>query len=792
MKLKVLDRKLLRTLWKTRGQALAIATVIMGGAAAYIAVNSVHRNLMLTRDTYYSMYRFADFEIMLERAPQTAVFKLETIPGVRRVRGRITDEVNVDVEGEDEPRIGKIVSMPDRQVNVINDIHISRGRYFEPNAQDEVIMSERFALENGLDLGDRIGVTVNNKKYSLRVVGLGLSPEYVYMIRNIQELIPSPERFGVLWVPETFAETALSMRSACNDIVGTAESEDALDEILDKAEKILDPYGVFVKIKKENQISNRFLSDEIKGLETSAKIFPTIFLAVASLILLVLLNRMVRKERTEIGLLKAYGHSSLTVSVYYVKYALILGFMGCVMGYVLGKVIAGWMIGIYVDIYQFPLLEQRDYPDILVRAFGLTVLFAVLGAVMAAWQAAKIDPAESMRAESPKTAKRTLIERIAFVWRNLSFTWKMIVRNVSRNRFRAGLSVFGVSISSAVLIMGYFSIDALEYMLKFQFQDSQREDVKVSFPIERGKSALHEASRFPHVRAAEPMLQYPFEIRSQWHKKDTIIVGLEEGAAMMKLIDDKHEPVSIGEHGLVMSMRLAGDLNVVPGDKVTLKPLQGRVTRETEVTVSKLVKQYLGTSGYMNLSDLSLMVDQSFAVNTVLLRTEEGKESDLNKALKDVPGVSSIEIKHVSYQNLKDTLAENMSVMNGMLVIFAGIIAFSVIYNVTTVALAERQRELASLRVMGFSIAEVGRIVYLENFLLAGMGLLLGFPIGMGICRMLVRAFDTELYRLPYHLEDRTFLITAGMITLFVLISNFAVRKKIHNLDMVEVLKARE
>ena len=792
MKLKVLNRKLFRTLWKTRGQALAIAAVIMGGAAAYIAVNSVHRNLTLTRDTYYSQYRFADFEIMLERAPQTAVFKLETVPGVRRVRGRITDEVNVDVEGEDEPRIGKIVSMPDRRLHVLNDIHISRGRYFEPNAQDEVVLSERFALENGLDLGDRIGVTVNNKKYSLRIVGLGLSPEYVYMIRNIQELIPSPERFGVLWVPEAFAETALSMRSAYNNIIGTAESEDALDEILDKAEEILDPYGVFVKIKKENQISNRFLSDEIRGLEVSAKIFPTIFLAIASLILLVLLNRMVRKERTEIGLLKAYGYSNFSVAGYYIKYALVLGLLGCSMGYVLAKVIAGWIIGVYVNIYQFPLLEQRDYPDILVRAFGLTVIFAVLGAVMAAWQAANIDPAESMRAEAPKSATRTLIERITIIWRNLSFTWKMIVRNVSRNRFRAGLSVFGVTVSSAILIMGYFSIDALDYMLEFQFRDSQREDVKVSFPIERGKNALHEAARFPFVRAAEPMLQYPFEIRSKWRKKDTVVVGLPPNSTMMKLIDDRRQPVEIGEHGLVMSMRLARDLDVVPGDTVTLKPLQGRVTDETDVTVSKVVKQYLGTSGYMNLSELSRVVDQAYAVNTVLLRTEEGKESALNKALKDVPGVSSIEIKEVSYQNLKNTLAENMSVMNFMLVIFAGIISFAVIYNVTTVALTERQRELASLRVLGFSASEVGRIVYLENFLLAGIGLVLGFPVGMGICKLLVRAYDTELYRLPYHLEERTFLITAGMITVFVLISNFAVRHKLLNLDMVEVLKARE
>jgi putative ABC transport system permease protein len=368
----------------------------------------------------------------------------------------------------------------------------------------------------------------------------------------------------------------------------------------------------------------------------------------------------------------------------------------------------------------------------------------------------------------------------------------MIVRNISRNRFRAGLSVFGVAVSAGIIVMGFFSLDALNYMLRFQFGDFQREDVKVSFPLERGKAAYLEASRFPHVRDAEPLLQYPFEISSEWRSKDTIVVGIEPGATMMNLIDSNHRSVDVGDSGLVLSDRLARDLQVKPGDTVRLKPLQGRVTGETDVTVTKIMKQYLGTSGYMNLSALSRVVGESFAVNTVLLRTVEGRENDLNKALKDVPGVSSIEIKQMSYQNLKNTLRQNMSVMNSMLVIFAGVIAFSVIYNVTTVALTERQRELASLRVLGFSSAEVGRIVYLENFLLAGLGLVLGIPFGMAICRLLVRAYDTELYRLPYHIEDRTFFITAGMITLFVLISNYAVRHKILSLDMVEVLKARE
>ncbi|MCP4644953.1 MAG: ABC transporter permease, partial [bacterium] len=213
--MRVLDKKLFRGIWRSRGQAFAVAMVVLCGSASYICVASAHRNLMLTRDTYYTQYRFADFEIHLERAPLRTLYRLETLPGVRQVRGRIVKEVNVDIEGVDEPRIGRIIAMPDLQRPVLNDVCLVAGRYFEKGVQEEVILSERFAQENRLKVGDRIEISLGSKKHSLRIVGLGLSPEYVYMIRNVQELFPSPQRFGILWVPQDFAESALAMEAAC-------------------------------------------------------------------------------------------------------------------------------------------------------------------------------------------------------------------------------------------------------------------------------------------------------------------------------------------------------------------------------------------------------------------------------------------------------------------------------------------------------------------------------------------------------------------------------------------------
>jgi putative ABC transport system permease protein len=788
----VLHKKLLRQIRKSPGQSIAVMMVVLCGTACYVAIASAYRNLELTRDTYYEQYRFADFEIMIERAPETAVFKVEALDGVREARGRIVRDVNVDIEGQDQPRVGRIVSMPERDDPVLNDLVVREGRYFDPGVDEQVILSERFAQANGLAVGDRIDAVVEDKKYSLRIVGLGLSPEYVYLIRNVQELVPSPERFGILWVPEDFAETAFNMRGARNNIVGTVDSADDLDEVLDHAEKLLDPYGVFATTKAEDQISNRFVSDEIKGLGVTARIIPAQFQGIAALILLVLLNRLVRTERTQIGLMKAYGYASWQVALHYIEYALILSIAGCIGGFVVGQWLSYQMIQLYVEFYQFPLLEARVYPDVLTRSVGIALAFAMMGALMAAVRAARLHPAESMRPEAPKYGHRVWVEHWPAIWKRLAFTEKMTIRNVARSGLRAGINVFGVAVSVGILIMGFFTNDSMDFAFDFQFHDLQREDVKVSFQTERGRATWYETMRFDHVRKSEPILEYPFELRSAWREKDVIVIGMPQHAEMQRLMTEDGQPVDVGESGLVLSARLAQEMRVGPGDEVVLKPLMGRIKKERAVPVSKVVRQFLGASAYMNIDALSRILDEPFAMNAALLRTDEGTERDVNAALKDVAGIASVVIREDAYQSILDTIAANSKIMNGMLIIFAGVIALSVIYNVTAVSLAERQRELASLRVMGLQPAEVGRVLYYENFLLAAIGIVAGIPFGMFISWLLVKAYDTDLYRLPFYISSRTYGVTILLSIFFVILANLAVRRRIQKLDLVEVLKERE
>lgn len=792
MVISAFHKKLLRTMLESWPQSLGVIMVVLCGIAAYICVYSAYLNLKLTRDTYYAQNRFADFEILVDRAPETAVFKLETIPGVRQVRKRIVEEVNVDIDGIDEPRIGRLISMPDQDTPVINDVVLLAGRYFSVGAQTETILSEDFAASNGLAIGDYVHISVKNRKYALRIVGIGASPEYVYMIRNVQALVPSPERFGVLWVPEDFAETAVDLKSACNNIVGLVDDPQELDTILNEAERILDPYGVFAKTKRENQLSNRFISDEIKGLAVSAKIIPTLFLGIAALILLILLNRMVRTERTQIGLMKAFGYSNWSVGFHYIEYGVILALIGCIGGFFLGQWMAGGMIKIYVQFYQFPILESRVYIDVLARSMGITIVFATLGALAAAIQAARIHPAESMRAEAPRAVNKVWLERIPVLWRRIPFLWKMILRNISRNRFRSAVNLLGASISLSLLLMGFFMTDAVEFGMKFQFQDVQREDVKISFQKEQGKDVLYEVSRLPYVRRAEPVLEYPFEIRSGWRKKDVVVTGLASYSELQKVMNFEREPYPMDGGGIVLAERLAEELGVSRGDTVELEPLLGRIDRTYTVPVQAIAQQFLGTAAYMELGALSRFLDEPFALNSALLRIDEGSRGALNRALKEIGGIAAVSYNQDAYQSIQDTIGKSMNVTNTILLCFAGVIAFSIIYNITSVSLSERQRELASLRVLGLSVQEVGRIMYFENIILGVIGTFVGIPMGMGICALLVDTYSNDMFRLPFHIDRSTYVTSVLMTFFFVLLANLAMRRKIGRLDLVEVLKERE
>ena len=349
-----LNLKLFRELFNMRGQVIAITLVVACGIMAFVSMRLTYLSLVQSQDTYYTRYRFADVFANLKRAPVSVADRIAQVPGVSRVRSRIVMNVNLDVPGLNEPATGRLVSIPLPRRAVLNDLSLQEGRYPRIGKPEEVIISEAFAKANDLVLDDWIGAVINGRRKELRVIGIGLSPEYVYEVQGTGSIFPDNRRFGIIWMGREAPAGAFDMEGGFNDL-SIALSPNARErDVIDRVDLVLAPYGSAGAFGRDSQISHRFLSDEIVGLSVSSTIMPAIFLGVAALLLHIVFSRMVRAQREQIAILKAYGYANAVIGWHYLKFAFLAVSGGTLLGIAGGIWLGRPLTGLYQEYYRFP------------------------------------------------------------------------------------------------------------------------------------------------------------------------------------------------------------------------------------------------------------------------------------------------------------------------------------------------------------------------------------------------------------------------------------------------------
>ncbi|MHC4550321.1 MAG: ABC transporter permease [Planctomycetota bacterium] len=789
--MRVLDRKLLRDLFKMKGQIIAIVLIIACGVASFATVLTAYRGLKGTRDHYYARFRMADLFAPVKRAPRATVRELERIPGVRRVEARIVFDVTLDLPDLPQPASGRVISVPERRRKILNDLHLARGRWFEGDGTREVIVHERFALEHDLRVGDRLRAIMNNKKESLHVIGIGLSPEFVYLIRGGGEILPDPERFTVLWMSEAYTEAVFDFEDACNDFVAMLDRGAPVEPVVDAFDRHLDRYGAYGAFGRKDQISNRYLSDEIEGLRGSATLTPTIFLGVAAFVLHMLMARLVRTQRTQIALLRAFGYTTWDLVAHYLKIALATGLLGALLGTAVGIWFAFELLKIYREFYFFPVLRFTVDPAVVGGGCAVSLGFATLGAVQAVRGAARLRPAEGLQPEAPPVFGRTLLERAGFLWRRLGFTTRMILRHIARRKVRAAITVGGVGLSASILMLAFYSVDATDELMDFQFRLAERQDIHLVFHEERGRAALHELRRLPGVRQAEPELGVAVRLVHGRRSRRTAITGLDPDHSLLALLNRDLETVPLPRDGLLLSRKLAELLDLEVGDEVEVQVLTGE-KRHFRVPVENVTDEYLGVFAYAELGQLSRWIGERSILTGARLAVDAEHATEVGRTLKEVPAVAAVSYKDRTVASFRETLAASQTIMGTVLILFAGIITFGVTYNTARISLAERARELGSMAVLGFTHREVRRVLEGENLILTALALAPGVGLGAFFGFLLSRLYDTDLFRFPFVIRIESVLWTVVIVLGFMLLANLLVRRRVRRLDIVEVLKARE
>jgi len=787
--MKAIDKKLWRELWAMRLQAMAIALVIVGGVSVFIMSLSTLHSLYETRESYYREHHFADVFASLKRAPLALAKRIEAIPGVDKVETRVVAYVNLAVEGFTDPISGHLISLPDNSRGLLNQVYLRKGRLFEPGRDNEILLTEEFANAHGLQAGDKLQATINGRRKSLTIAGIALSPEYIYQIAP-GAIFPDYPRYGVLWMARKPLATAYDMDGAFNNVTLTLSKGTSTQDVIDRLDDILKPYGGTGAIDRKDQFSNRFLSEELKQQQTIATIFPVIFFGVAAFLLNVVISRLISLEREQIATLKAFGYSNFAVGLHYTKLVVMIAAIGTLGGIGTGIWMGKAMANLYMDFYSFPFLIYVLKPWVIIAAALISIGVATLGALYAVRKAAKLPPAQAMRPEQPAIYHATTIERLG-LQRWFSQPTRMILRHIERRPIKSMLTTLGISMACGIVMVSGFQEGAIDYMVDVQYGMSQREDLIATFTEPSSLRSLYSLRSLQGVEHAEGFRNVAAKLKFEHRFYRTSVNGIQSDGSLMRLLDTDLKVIDVPEQGVILTDYLAELLHIKPGDLLTIEVLEG--SRPTvQVPVVGTAKQYLGVNAYMRREALNELLKEGNAISGALLKVDKRYLREVYAELKDMPRIVGV-IEHESaIRSFYDTLAETILFFTFITAILGASISFGVVYNNMRIALSERNRELASLRVLGFERSEVAYILLGELSLLTLAAIPLGMLFGYGLCAYMAFQFDTDLYRIPLVLGLKVYALAGLVVIVSALISGVMIWRNLAHLDMVAVLKSKE
>jgi len=788
---RALDLKLFRDLWHMRGQVLAIAAVIMGGVATMVMSLSTYDSLTTTRDRFYGEYRFAEVFAGLKRAPEPVAERLAAIPGVEVLETRVKAGVKLEVEGFSDPITGLILSLPDTGEAQLNRVHLKRGRNVQPWSADEVVLSDTFADAHRFQPGDRLAAIIHGKKKTLTVVGVAVSPEYVYQIAP-GSMFPDFKRYGVLWMGRSALAAAYDMEGAFNDVSLTLARDAREQDVIDRVDAVLAAYGGTGAYGREDQFSNRFLSEELKQLQTMATVFPAIFLGVAAFLLNIVLSRLIALQRDQIAILKAFGYSYFAIGSHYVKLVLLMAVLGVAAGLALGAWFGQGLAHVYTETtFRFPYLDYQLRPVVALIALAVAAFAAVSGTLVSVMRAVRLPPAEGMRPEMPVAYRTSLVERLGLA-RWLAAPSRMVLRHIGRHPLKSLLTVLGIACACGLMMVGNYQKGAIDFMVDVQFRQASREDLGLAFIEPTSGRALHELAALPGVDHVEGFRDVPAILRFGQYRHRAAIFGIQPEGQLHRSLDSALQPVAVPPGGVVLTDHLANEiLHVKPGDLLTVEVLEGS-RPVLQVPVLGITKQYLGVSAYMQQDSLNELMREGNTVSGAYLAVQPGTEARLYADLHERPRVLGMVANKSAIQSFYATIGEFILFYNLVATLLAGAIGFGVVYNSARIALSERGRELASLRVLGFTRGEIAYILLGELALLTLAAIPVGFVVGVALVGILVVAFQSELYRLPLLLTPENYAMGAAVVIVSALLSGLLLWHRLGRLDLVAVLKTRE
>lgn len=784
-----LDHKLLRDLWRMKGQAIAIGMVVAVGVMMLVMMSGLVTSLNETRDAYYERYRLADVFAPVTRAPERLLARLAAIDGVGAVEGRVQGGALIDLPNTDLPVQAQAVSLPDLHEPRLNAFYLTAGRMIDSNRTNEILLLKSFAKAHGLKPGDMLSATMNGARRTFRIVGLAQSPEFLYTTAP-GELVPDDARFGVIWMSNAALAAAYDMAGAFNEALLSLSHGANEAAVLAAVDRILAPYGGLGAYPLADQNSNRFISEEISGLEAAAVGVPPVFLAVAAFLLYIVISRMVQSEREEIGLMKAFGYTNAEVGAHYFKLVLAIAFGGALAGCLFGIAAGRALIQVYTAYFKFPFLVFQLEPSSFIIGVTVSVLSASAGGLFVLRQVFALTPANAMRAPTPPDFSRT--GRIGRTINHLlDQPSRMVLRRLTRQPGRMAGAVVGIACGMGLSVAMMTIYAGFDRTIELTFSVIDRSDIAVTFTNPVSDKTIYELRRLPGVSYVEPVRIVATVLRNGLHSYRGAINGLSNDARLNRAIDNGLGTIQMPKDGIILASALADILHAAPGDTLTVEVREGRQP-VLQLPVAGIAESLLGSPAYMELGALNSALREPNRVSGAYLSIDTAKAKAIYRALQDMPSVAGVSLKSDARKALARMMDQGAGAIRYVMGAIAFVITFGIIYNSARIAYAERARDLASLRVIGFTTAEVGFVLLGELAVITLIAVPIGSVLGHYLSFSIADGFSTDLYQIPVVFSPDSYGLAALFVLAASITSGWLVKRDIDRADLVSALKTRE
>jgi len=787
----MLRKKMMRDLKENKGAYVACITIIAIGLMVFTSFSMVMNNLYLSQKEFYKSRNFADGFAEIKAMPRGKIQDLKRIKGISDVRGRLVKDVRVISPDRREEVYLRLVSVDPDEKNPVNGVMLERGIPLDNN-QMAVWLDNKFFAANGLKLNQELEIIAEGKKRSLRVVGIGKSPEFIYALRTSGDLYPSPETFGVAYVPSEIMENIFS-RETVNDIVFTLKPGAEYSDVERELKTELKPYGLKNIFPRKDQTSHLLLTQELEGLKSTAQTLPILFLSVAAMILYIMLKRMVEQQRGQIGVLKAFGYTEREIMVHYMSYALITGIAGGIAGGLSGIAASFPFTSMYQTYFNMPGLKSSFSPLYLFISILLSLIFSVFAGYQGCKGILALEPAEAMRPQTPPAGSKIWIEKITPLWGILTVQGKMATRNIFRNKGRSIFMFLGIMFTFSLLNLTWSFKDLSEQMLFDRYEKIETCDVKVSLSDPRHEEkVIRELMHFPGVKRAEAIAEVPVTFKNKWHEKDTVLLGIPADSQLYNIMDYNYHKIEPPESGILLSERLAHLLHAEVGTELNMESVMLKDADSAErLRVAGVIPQYLGLNAYMEMGAMQRMLGQGEIATSALLKIDKNYIPSLQKEYNKSAVVSEIDERAERLEDSKELMAS----FTGMILILsliAVITGFAIIYNSSVITLTERSHELASMMVLGMTPGEVRSVMTFEQWFIGFFAMLAGIPMTKLLLMGMSQSISNDVYTLPTTMTAVSVIVAFMVTVVSIWIAQQAASKKIKTLDLVNVLKSRE